>query len=363
LGSIVVLLWSAVLGPLTGELWLVLQRRSWAGRVAEYAERNGFAVAQRLSLGAAPSLWEKPGRRYRPGAELSFRVGTTLYQVRINSRGFRTQEFEERKTPKVFRVICVGASTTLQGRTNQETYPALLQQRMDRLLGVGRVEVLNLGINGTRTDYWLRRSDELFRYQPDLVIQYAFVNDFYWGQIQGYADGHPLRSALNRSLLFSWLFPSDPRAFDSQFLPTLRNLRRLARQARAHGAQYLTATFSGPDARLAPPAFRAYLDQNTEAWGQALHLHYYRDYDACRRRFNLQLRAFCAARRMNVVPVAETIREPPSFVDICHMTPPGIEQLADVFVPAVREGFEWYRATHEAAGAARSGEARVSGSP
>jgi hypothetical protein len=46
----------------------------------------------------------------------------------MNSFGFRSPEIEVPKPEGKFRIVCVGGSTTNAGRTNDTTYPALLEK-------------------------------------------------------------------------------------------------------------------------------------------------------------------------------------------------------------------------------------------
>ncbi len=329
------LAWLAVLGGLAGELLLVLQRRVAAERAHGYAESNVFTQSQGLAEGA--TLWQDRGVRYRPGARLTLEVAGTTYEVVTNARGFRTQEFEVPKPAGRLRVVCVGGSTTVQGRTNQETYPAILEQLLRLELPDQAIEVLNLGINGTGTGYWLTRQEELFSYQPDLIVQYNFVNDLFWELLPEYGEAHPWRRQLGRSLLLSAWFPLDAEDLDSGLLRTVRRHRALARQARRRGVAYVAGTFAGPDPTTCSPELRAYLDQNVEAWGQPLALRRYRDYHRVLARYDTLFENDARGRLFPLVLVHRLVSDGRLFVDLCHMSPEGIEALARAFLPAVAE--------------------------
>lgn len=328
------LAWALVLGALAGELGLVLERRASRAAADRYSRANVFDAALLVSHGASDGVWAERGVRYRPGARLSLEAGGETYEIAINSKGFRGPEFEAARAPGVLRVACIGGSTTVQGRTNATTYPALLQRLLEAELGAGRVEVLNLGINGARSDHWFSRMDELLGFEPDLVIQYEFVNDLFWAALPRLAAADPWIARRNASLLLAWLLPLDERRLDADWLELRRTLRAIARTARARGAEYLTATFAGPDADAAEPGFRAYLDVNVEAWSRdTVRLRRYADYDRARRRFNAELAAFAAERQLELAPVAQRVRDPALFVDLCHGNARGIEALARAFAP------------------------------
>lgn len=326
-----------VIGALGAELVMQLDRRASRAEVARLSERNVFDVAS-LHEGRSESLWLVPGESYRPGARLELEVAGKPYSIQINSHGFRDREVSLEKPDGVYRVVCIGGSTTVQGRTNAETYPALLQERLDPLPDGRRVEVLNLGINGTGTDFWLEspaRLQQLFAFQPDLVVQYAFVNDLFWKVLPRYARRHPWKAELGRSLLLSRLRPLPVGELERDLGRTLIRLREMSEKAEARGARYLAGSFAGPDPDRAPPDFLRYLDLNTERWGTALRLHYYRDYHRLLLRYQALFDTFAARGDVDTVRVHTGLEDPGLYVDLCHMTPEGIARLADAFAPAV----------------------------
>ena len=98
-----------------------------------------------------------------------------LKPVRINSRGFRGRDWEDEKPAGVFRVACLGDSTTFGWSVGEdETYPAQLQRLLDAECGPGRFEVLNLGVTGYTSlqgrELMLRHAAE---WEPDFVV-FAF---------------------------------------------------------------------------------------------------------------------------------------------------------------------------------------------
>ena len=97
-----------------------------------------------------------------------------------NSLGFRTPERPFQKPPMTKRVIALGGSTTFDGPTNDQTWPALLEGRLnDHYSSQGyQIEVINLGVDMAASPYSL--IDLAFigvEYEPDLVISYDGVND------------------------------------------------------------------------------------------------------------------------------------------------------------------------------------------
>jgi lysophospholipase L1-like esterase len=100
----------------------------------------------------------------------------------INSLGFRGPDFQPTKPAGVFRIICLGESSTFGfHNTDTGTYPFLLQQLLE---GGGRgirVEAINAGFPYYNTGSILSLLEsELLAYQPDVVTVYTAFNDAGW---------------------------------------------------------------------------------------------------------------------------------------------------------------------------------------
>jgi len=324
-------------------LLLVLFSTEIALLLAEQNDRRRLDPLFRSNLFAASaehayegSLWKKRWHSYRPNARFSRRVGDLYYEVRINRWGFRTQDFEQRKPLLVFRVVCIGASTTVQGPTNETTYPALLQEMIRESHPDRQIEVLNLGISGTLSDYWLRRLERLFRLDPDLIIQYNGVNDILRVHLDHWADQHPWRAAayLHSRVARRWL-PFDSDQLVHHMGETLSHFDQLREAANERGVRYLLGTFAFPDYEAADDEFRTYLDLVATKWS-AGRLRY-RTYDKIKARFNRLLHEWAEATGQHVVQVASAIQSPALFADICHLRPEGIRLMAETFLPAVSD--------------------------
>lgn len=101
--------------------------------------------------------------------------------IRINSLGLRGPDFTPAKPPDVYRIICMGESSTFGFFDRDEfTYPALLGQFFAERGGANgkRVEAINAGIPHANSDHILAMmKGELVGYQPDVVTVYAGFND------------------------------------------------------------------------------------------------------------------------------------------------------------------------------------------
>jgi hypothetical protein len=99
----------------------------------------------------------------------------------LNSRGFRTDEYDEVKEPGVFRVVVLGDSFTFDsyGVPIQQMWHQVLERELAARSG-RTVEVLSLSAHGVGPRFELRLWElEGRRLDPDLVVLAFFVgNDF-----------------------------------------------------------------------------------------------------------------------------------------------------------------------------------------
>jgi lysophospholipase L1-like esterase len=167
-----------------------------------------------------PSLFNRlRGQRPRWHSEGTYKLGTPehprLMHVTTNSYGFRGDEFKIPKPAGVHRILCLGDSITFGwGVDNEQTFPALLQQRL-RQAGLGAVEVLNAGIGDIGTEEEL---DELPAFLDSLEID-EIILGFYLNDSrppQGFHDEFMYEGAVNRffrtstlvrhSYLLRWIY-------------------------------------------------------------------------------------------------------------------------------------------------------------
>jgi lysophospholipase L1-like esterase len=116
-----------------------------------------------------------PARALFPGRDDS-------YEVNTNERGFRTPPFQTAKRAGVFRIACMGDSSTFGFQVDDgDAYPQVLARLLEES-HPGRFEILNLGAPG----YTTRQGIELLRrevlaYRPDLVTFAYGTNDRFFG--------------------------------------------------------------------------------------------------------------------------------------------------------------------------------------
>jgi hypothetical protein len=220
LGAAWVAVASLAVAGLGAELWLRVRARGDALASERFRASNVF-FANGMELQAGDhSLWRERWKEYEPGARLDVVAGGERFVVEMSSEGFRTPEFAVPRPPGLVRVACIGGSTTVAGRTNDETYPAFLERKLRSRFPGLPLEVLNLGVSAVTTEHWLERLPRVLAYEPDIVVQYQAVNDISWRHLPRYAGDHPWRRAAHRSLLLQRLFPLPARELDPYLRPS-----------------------------------------------------------------------------------------------------------------------------------------------
>ena len=97
----------------------------------------------------------------------------------INSEGFRGPEFMKNKPDNTYRIIAVGDSTTFgTGVTYENTWPIILEKKLQNLSKSKNIEVINAGSGIVMS---LKQSklikEKLVDYKPDLIIAFGGQSD------------------------------------------------------------------------------------------------------------------------------------------------------------------------------------------
>jgi lysophospholipase L1-like esterase len=322
---------------LAGELWFRLERRAAVRASERFRATNVFfANGMELNVGNH-SLWQERWQEYMPGAKLDVTVGGERFVVEMNSQGYRTHEFAIPKPAGMVRVICIGGSTTVAGRTNDETYPALLEAKLRARFPGLPLEVLNLGVSSATTEYWYARLPRVFGYEPDVIVQYPGVNDISWRSLPHFANAHPERHRIYESLLVQRLLPFPVEELDPYLEETFATLGDTDRACRERGVACLVGSFAGPDPALTRGEFRKHLDYNAEFWFRRFPLHSYATWARVVKRYNELFVRSVNRYHVPHVLVHERLSDPAVFIDVCHLTPEGIDRLAEAFLPEVAE--------------------------
>lgn len=328
---------ATMIAGLAAEVWLRYERHQAYLASERFRETNIF-FANGMELNAGNhALWLRRWKEYQPGARAEVVAGGVRFVVQMNSYGFRTHEFEVPKPEGMVRIICIGGSTTVAGRTNEDTYPALLEGRLrERFPGLP-IEVLNFGISSVTTEYWSTRLPEVLSYEPDVIVQYQAINDISWRHLPRYAESHRARGVAYRSLLVQRLFPFPVDELEPYLNDTFESMAWTARASRERGVAYLAGSFAGPDPDGKRDAFRRHLDYNAEYWMRKFPMHSYATWAAIMARHNRLFVSFAERHHMPYVLIHEQLHDPALFTDVCHFIPEGIALLAEAFLPAVED--------------------------
>ncbi len=156
-------------------------------------------IFQPLSDAEGDPCRDSQGRRYWSNDP---KVGQFLSEN--PGRRFFTKE----KDPSITRIFCLGASTTYGlGYAPFASFARFLQSRLE-VLSAKTVEVINAGISGYDSHSLTRVIDELWEFEPDIVVLYAGHNELKYphlAQLRDPSASHMARwmaqSALLRRLL------------------------------------------------------------------------------------------------------------------------------------------------------------------
>ena len=279
-----------------------------------------------------PDLWQVPWKAYSPNSSVIFSTDTTEYKVNINSWGFRGEEFEYESSSD-FVIACIGGSTTVNGMTDDATYPALLEQFLR--YGDRQVVTINCGISGLGSvDYMLPISTLLQNIQPNIVVEYNAVNDICWYFFSLWNDRlNPIQRVLLRSYFVRYFcgdfFLPDCNTIRNDIREfTIKNLKSTATLLNKHGVNLYVCSFIYPNIDSASNKEYNYLDHNLRYWWRSNHVSYKR-YCEIVDIYNEELKAAFHGSKVTYLPLAESYTfSPDEFVDICHMKSSGIRRKA-----------------------------------
>jgi lysophospholipase L1-like esterase len=180
--------WKGTVGLLAGATLLAFVVVAFAGEAA--VRRREW---HRTTLaGTLPLLFYQHGRL----GHAMVRGFDYFGWIHINHEGFRGPEVAVQKAPGVLRIMAVGSSTTFDRSVSGDaaTWPARLQFSLNQLPGRS-VEVINAGVPGYRVmEDLIRLEEELYRYQPDVIILYEGHNDLFGALGRGRGGLEPASS-------------------------------------------------------------------------------------------------------------------------------------------------------------------------
>ncbi|NLN92301.1 MAG: hypothetical protein GX130_03195 [Candidatus Hydrogenedens sp.] len=134
---------------------------------------------------------------------------------RTNSLGYRDQERDIPKPEGTFRILCIGDDSTVKGKDNNSTYPALLEEHLRDLLPEQKIEVLNAGISGIDSSGQLLRFFDYMALDPDLILFQPGSSDLLNLYHTGWINFLPSFSHAARWFLPELLAPSSSAFFEA----------------------------------------------------------------------------------------------------------------------------------------------------
>ncbi len=289
-----------------------------------------------LRRGSAPvsedSAWEIPFYAYKKHwRALGGDVMTT------NNAGFRDRDVVLPKPAGVFRIVCIGGSTTEEGNTVDTTYPNIMERKLSEVFGATVIDVVNAGICGMDTCTERRRIDDYLALEPDLLLLYVGVNDLchrhfavWLEQAQGWQQF--LRRSRFLARYGNRLF-LPPDAALEHFLnqTTMRNVGAIRFRAREAGVAMAVCSFAYPRLSLFDLRARNYYDLNMREVWKGKGVVHFRTYCEIMDLYNRLLEDWCGRNDAYYIPLAENFDAGPDhFFDICHMTPLGLELKTNI---------------------------------
>ncbi len=288
-----------------------------------------LSVEYNIEKDSNDSRWAVNGFRYKS----NYRNADGSFCT--NKLGFRGDEVEIPKPIGLFRILCVGGSTTDEGPTNDETYPYLLEKYLKQVMPDFPVEVINAGLPGASSFVHLLRFPDYLALQPDLIVIHAGINDLQRQYLQARINLLPRISRFIKMYLPSLCAPSLEKFCRRHQENMGFSLELFITLAQRHNIAVALASIAYPDPELIDKNARQYFDyQATYAWAQpGFSLPTYTKYI---RASNHLLREISEAHNTLYIPVAERIRGGINvFWDFCHMTPAGIEAKAAVICDSI----------------------------
>ena len=276
------------------------------------------------------SRWKSPHFRFKANYSGDAHPG-----FKTNSLGFRDAERAVPKPANVFRVLCLGGSTTQEGDTNETTYPALLESRLRKAFPDRDIEVVDAGIPGISTPTHLLRFADYAALEPDLVIMHFGVNDALLKYNTWLVNAPASRLRCVRVFCPSMLAPSDDAfaRFHNEYM--IRNMVLMTVMFQRLGAAVAFASIARPEPNTITVPERQYYDyQGQYTWEfPAFSLGTYVRYiDAS----NARVKSLAQSLGAAYIPVAENLHGGTNvFTDFCHMTPAGIDTKAEIMFRAV----------------------------
>lgn len=294
------------------------------------------------------SMWQVLWRDFRGdmyGENFYDRWANSVFWT--NAQGHRDDPVVLPKPRGTVRIACVGGSTTVEGPRNDLTYPNMVERQLREAFHTNAIEVINCGVYTVDTGRTLQRLPGILELDPDLVVQYNFVNDAAsllpnWLRPESlfHTPGKWVKDKLRSSVFMHrhfnrWLLPSRGELRQHIEETVIANLRAMKQLADAAGVPMAFGSFAAPggDTLTDAEADFFYLHSN-RLWGWSVDT---RSYKYLVEIYNEALRDFCMESGALYLPIAENVAGGlEAFTDICHMHLDAMREKARVVVEGVR---------------------------
>ncbi|MCX8065314.1 MAG: SGNH/GDSL hydrolase family protein, partial [Candidatus Hydrogenedentes bacterium] len=264
---------------------------------------------------------------------------STEMLFRTNNFGFRDRDFKVPKLDGVFRILCIGASTTEEGVSNQETYPKILERELQKYFGKNRIEVFNCGISGMLMKKHCAKLPDYLYLEPDMVILYEGVNDVVYEVFPHAFDSVPipvriaflLSHFVRRQMRFVFSYPQAKiDEYLDQFI--FQYIEYISQTLLSKNIDIVISSFGVPYREKLNKEDRDYYDYYYDKeWGWANST--FQQYSDVMKIYNQRLKEYCKKNGILYIPVTENIPASTKyFSDICHMRHEGMKLKAKIMV-------------------------------
>lgn len=133
-------------------------------------------VGEHLYLSVYTLITQNHYHRYNPGINFTLTTNEFSYVHRINSLGLRSDEIPRSAKPiNECRIVAIGDSFTEGvGASQDSTWPALLEKKLNEGQNKTEYQVINAGISGSDPLFgYMLLKNKLLKYKPDVVL-YTF---------------------------------------------------------------------------------------------------------------------------------------------------------------------------------------------
>ncbi len=274
----------------------------------------------------------------------------TTMAFRTNNFGYRDYDFVVPKPKGVFRIVCIGASTTEEGVSNRETYPKYLEELLRFYFNTEKIEVFNCGISGMTLNKHIAKLPEYILFQPDIVVIYEGVNDIVYNLFSQMFDELPIFVKVGylvsifarehfRSLpYFEYSIDRIEEKIDREYM---LSLKILVDGFTKEGILVAISSVGVPMRSRLTSEERDYMDYYYhKEWGWMDST--FQQYCDVVNLWNKKLRNWCDEENLVYIPFAEKIPSSTKyFGDICHLRQRGIklkaQVMAETLIPIIED--------------------------